>query len=87
VTELITYHHSIPQPPDSLEELNNVLTDKLKKWDCFDFDVPRHRLEAMKRAIEGRDLEWFDPDLEIDDVITIVVGTKGADFEDHERRR
>jgi hypothetical protein len=72
---------------DSLNTINDVITDKLKKWDCFDLDVEKSMLSAVKRVAKARDLEWRDPEFEVDNVITIVVGHKGADFEDHERRR
>ena len=72
---------------DSLNTISDIITTKLKRWDCFDLDVPKSRLEATKRVIRARDLEWVDPELEVDDVITLVVGVKGADFEEHERMR
>ena len=83
---------AMPQPPDSLEELSNLITQKLKKWDCFDFDVTLKRLNAVKKIIKGRGLEWqnmhgADEHFVYQDVVTIVIGVPGADFEDHERRR
>jgi hypothetical protein len=82
----------LQQPPDSLEELNTLITENLKKWDCFDFDVTPKRLNALKKILKGRDLEWVhmegeDEPFEHKGIITLVVGIQGADFEDHERRR
>ena len=82
----------IAQPPNSLEELSNLLTEKLKEYDCFDFDVPMNRLNAMKKIIKGRDLEWVnmegaDETFEFNGVATIVIGKPGADFERHEQLR
>ena len=82
----------LQQPPDSLEELSNILTKSLKRSDCFDFDVSPKRLNAMKKIIKARDLEWAhmegaDEPFEYQGVVTIVVGVQGADFEDHEQRR
>jgi len=78
---------TIPRPSDSLEELNNLITEKCDKWDTFDFNVTKKRLNAIKKIVINRELEWSDPDLQIDDVVTIVIGKQGADFEDHEKRR
>jgi len=81
---------AMSQPSDSLEELSNLITEKLKKWDCFDFDVTPKRLNAMKKIIKGRDLEWvyaMEDSEPYQGIVTLVVGVQGADFEDHERRR
>jgi len=82
---------SIPQPPDSLEELSNLLTESLKKWDCFDFDVSLKRLNAFKKIVVARELEWVNADgeeqCEYEGVVTLVIGKPGADFEKHERER
>jgi len=78
------------QPPDSLEELSNLLTEKLKEWNCFDFDVSVKRLNAFKKIITGRDLEWvyaMEDSVPYQGIVTLVIGVQGADFEDHERRR
>ena len=72
---------------DSLSKISDIITGKLAQWDCFDVELPVIRLEAVKRVIKARDLEWADPDLAYDDIIVIVVGVKGADFKDHEERR
>ena len=83
---------------DSLNTINDVITDKLKKWDCFDLDVEESTLPAVKRVFKARNLEWRhlgypdkdDPEAEpciYGGIVTIVVGYKGADFEGHERER
>lgn len=82
---------SLPQPPDSLEELSNLLTEKIKESDCFDFDVSLKRLNSFKRIIVARELEWVNADgeeqCEYEGIVTIVIGKPGADFEKHERLR
>ena len=88
MTNLPVKRPPIPQPPDSLLELDNLIIEKLDKgWSTFDFDVTKKRLNAVKKIVINRELKWSDPGLAIDDVITIVIGKQGADFEDHERRR
>jgi hypothetical protein len=81
---------------DSLSKINDIISDRIKKWDCFDLDAPLERLDAVKRVIVARDLEWRNmeypekgtgEDFVHDGIVTLVVGVKGADFEDHERRR
>jgi len=81
-----------PKPPDSLEGLSNLITKRLKQWDCFDVNVSSERLSAFKRVIVARGLEWAnmeggDEPFVYDGIATLVVGERGADFEDHERRR
>jgi len=83
---------SLPQPTDSLSELSDLLTEKLRKHDCFDFDVTLRRLNALKKIIKARGLEWVhangqDEPFEFEGVVTIVIGVQGADFEKHERER
>jgi len=78
------------QPPDSLEELSNLLTDKLIRWDCFDFDVTVERLNAFKKIIVARGLEWvyaMDDPTPWRGIVTLVVGVPGTDFEEHENLR
>jgi hypothetical protein len=74
-------------PEDSLSRINDVITANLKKWDCFDIGLHKDRLEAVKRIIKARDLEWRDAELEYQDEVVLVVGVKGSDFKQHEEDR
>jgi hypothetical protein len=74
-------------PEDSLSRISDVITNNLKKWDCFDISLHTDRLEAVKRVVKARDLEWRDAELEYQDEVVIVVGVKGADFKKHEEDR
>jgi len=72
---------------DSLIQINDIITERLNKYECFDLDIDRSRLKAVYRVVKARDLEWFDPELEIDDCVTMVIGVKGSDFDKHEDDR
>jgi hypothetical protein len=84
--DLITLPQQI-RAADSLNTISEIITDKLRNWDCFDLDVESSMLPAVKRVIKARDLDWEDPGLQYGGVITIVVGVKGADFKAHEEER
>lgn len=72
---------------DSLTKINDVITDKLKKFDVFDLNVYKGRSSAVKRVIKARGLEWRNSEFMIGSVIVLVVGVQGADFAEHERNR
>lgn len=82
---------------DELRELNDEVTEKLKKWKMFDLDVPvrrlgglvgRLRLNSIISVIEKRNLVWADPGFgDYEGKRTIVVGVRGSDFAQHERDR
>ena len=64
----------------SLNELSDEITEKLKKFDVFDIDVPTVRIKAFLKILKARDFEWMPTDFVYDNKETIVVGKKGADF-------
>jgi hypothetical protein len=81
---------SFPQPPESLEELNNLMTKLLKEFDCFDFMVPVKFLDAVKRIVTARGLKYSytdDDEDPIEGIVFLVVGEQAADFEKHEQMR
>jgi hypothetical protein len=78
---------TIKSPTDELRELNDKITEKLKKWTIFDIDVPKRRLSQFIEVIEQRNLVWHDPGLEHKGVVTLVIGKIGSDFKEHEEER
>ena len=81
---------------DSLNTINDIITDKVKQWDVFDLDVEHSMLSPVKRVIKARDLEWRHMEFPqlgdgetfiYDGIATLVVGVKGANFEEHEDNR
>ena len=83
---------NITAPPDSLHGLNSLITEKLEKWDVFDFDISPHQFEAIKRIVASRKLKWAYMDgepepLVFEGIITLVIGRSDGDFKDHEMRR
>jgi len=72
---------------DILNELNDKITEKLKKFDVFDIEVPIIRLKMFLKIVETRHLDWRDIDIEYDDKKVIVVGKKGVNFGQHEKER
>jgi len=84
MTKALVKTEPIIRASDSLSKISEMITDKLKRWDVFDLNV---RLSAVKRILTARDLEYNHPEFEADGVVVIVVGKKGADFDEHERNR
>ena len=73
---------------DILRDANDLITKKLKTSDCFDVDFHTKILKHFYWLLDERNLSYFDPGFgDYEGKTTIVVGTKDADFEDHERRR
>lgn len=87
----------ILSPTEELKELNDEITEKLKKWKIFDLDVPvnrlggligRLKLHSIISVIEKRNLIWADPGFSnCKGKRTIVVGVRGSDFAQHEKDR
>ena len=78
---------SIKSPTDELRGIDAEITRLLEKWDVFDVDVRRPRIKGFKKLVAARRLEWFDPELEYDDIVTFSVGKIGTDFVENEKRR
>ena len=73
---------------DYVKKANEQITENLGKWNCFDIDFPTKFLDHLYWLIKERNLDYRDPGWgDFRGKTTIVIGTKDADFKDHERRR
>lgn len=73
---------------DMLRDANDLITKRLKTYDCFDVNVYTKILKDFYWLLDERNLTYRDPGFgDYEGKTTIVVGVQGADFEDHERRR
>jgi len=78
---------TIKSHTDILRDLNDEITEKLKKSDVFDIDVPKIRIKQFIQIVKERNLDWAPTDFMHNKAETIVVGRRDANFGQHEEGR
>ena len=78
---------TIKSSADILRDLNDEITEKLRKFDVFDINVPEISIKQFLQIIKKRNLDWRPTDFIHGNKETLVVGKKGVDFGQHEEER
>lgn len=78
---------TIKSSTEVLKELNDEISEKLKRFSVFDIDVPTVRLKEFLSLVAKRNLAYRDPELCHGTTTAIVVGRIDANFADHEKGR